>query len=86
VTGILLWPVIWFGLALAAHALFRSLGSLVPAWLLVSAGVAAAFAAGFIVRRSTVPVAVTFSVLALFALRFILAVILQIADDLPGVE
>ena len=83
VTGILLWPVIWFAFALAQWVLFDSLESPVPAELF---SIAAGVASWLIVRKSSAPVAIALSVLAVFALSWIWSIILRVADVLQGVQ
>jgi hypothetical protein len=83
VTGILLWPVIWFAFALAQWALFESLEFPVPAVLF---SLVAALASWIIVRKSSAPVAMAFSALALLALAWIWSIILRVVDALQPIQ
>lgn len=81
-TGILLWPVILFALALAEWVLFDSLEFPVPAELF---SIVAGLASWTIVRRSPAPIAIVLSVLAVLALSWIWSIILRVADLLQDV-
>jgi hypothetical protein len=83
VTGILLWPVIWFAFALAEWVLFESLESPIPAELF---SIVAGLASWIIVRKSSAPIAIVLSVLALLALGWIWSIILRVADALPDIQ
>ena len=83
VAGILLWPVIWFALALAEWVLFESLESPVPAELF---SIVAGLASWVIVQKSSAPVAIVLSVLALLALGRIWSIILRVVDVLQPIQ
>jgi hypothetical protein len=87
VTGILLFPALWFACTMGVWGLFEywDAANRVPGWLYLAAGLPACLATWIIVRKSSFPVAVALSALALYALWWILSIIWRVVQALPEV-
>ena len=85
VTGILLFPALWFMLALSLWALLECLEApkATPGWPFLVVGAVAGFATWIIARKSPTPVAVALAALALLALNWILSILWKVAQALP---
>ena len=84
VTGILLFPALWFVLGVGLTAVLQLLKvTEFPGWQFLLLGAAAGVATLVIARKSSIPIAVALVVVALFTLRWILSVIWKVAQALP---